>query len=195
MKKIIVILFIGSNVLISAYAQTRIGIKAGVNLTGISGSDADSDFPESSKKIGANAGIFLIKPIIPLLKFQGEFNFQMKGVNTKHGNYQYNYFDLLAAARLPIQKAFHVFAGPQLSFLSSNAHTGPKYDSSFRRSSITKTAFGIVAGLGWTSSYDVGFDLRVENGIGTIDATAPVHSFHNALLTWNIYYIFPGKRK
>ncbi len=138
MKKLIVTLA-ALVVATGAFAQLRFGVKAGGNLSTISGMTSEDsgldwgDFakvtPSQSMKLGFNAGAWAEYMVMPMFGVQVELNYSTQGVNTKVESSS----SILGAAsttdtawssayvNVPILAKFHfaniaAFVGPQLGF-------------------------------------------------------------------------------
>lgn len=122
-----------------AFAQLHFGLKAGGNLSTISGMTSEEGgldwgdlakvTPSQSMKVGFNAGAWAEYMVMPSLGVQVELNYSIQGVNTSVESTS----SILGAAsttdttwaasyiNVPILAKFHlndirVFAGPQLGF-------------------------------------------------------------------------------
>lgn len=147
MKKLIVTLA-ALVVASGAFAQLSYGVKAGANLSTISGMvEADNlDYgdlvtasADQSSKLGMNFGIFAEYKLMPMLGVQAEVNFSLQGVNTNakvSSNLLGGAVETKTAVKanyvnVPVLAKFHfanlsVFAGPQLGFLAGDINLKTK---------------------------------------------------------------------
>lgn len=105
---------------LSASAQLKLGVTAGVNKT--DGIDNNSDFLMFSSRTSFNAGIGLDIQIIDRISFEPVILYSNKGwINTDNlGNdteNNLNYISTQLLAKLHILKSLKIIAGPEFSYL------------------------------------------------------------------------------
>lgn len=124
-----------------AYAQVGGGIKAGVNLAQVSGSDDDPD-----TRIGTIAGVFLITNQ-DLLAFQPEILFSMQGAKFTFGTAKADYVQIPLLLRIGSSSknkaSFYGVVGPSLGILVQD---------DFFEDAVERTDVGATFGLGATFS-------------------------------------------
>lgn len=107
----------------ATFAQSKSGIKGGVNFTNMYVSDVDDE----NMKIGFNAGFYHRAGLSDILDFQTELLFSQKGAALQYdgniftggsGQYRFN-LNYIELPLLLMLKAgsFHLHAGPYLGFL------------------------------------------------------------------------------
>lgn len=139
MKRVILTL-VAAVVATGAFAQINFGVKAGGNLSTISGmvdenngldwGDLASANASQAMKLGLNAGVYAEYMVVPMfLGVQVEANFSMQGVNTSaeassdllgggiSGNTTYaaNYINVPILAKFHLLK-LRAYVGPQIGF-------------------------------------------------------------------------------
>lgn len=184
-----------------AFAQLHFGLKAGGNLSTISGMTSEEGgldwgdlakvTPSQSMKVGFNAGAWAEYMVMPSLGVQVELNYSIQGVNTSVESTS----SILGAAsttdttwaasyiNVPILAKFHlndirVFAGPQLGF-----------NTCFRTTTTTITEdkttindpenvedfsgfdFSFVVGGQYYITQNVGVDARYNIGLTNVFPT------------------------
>ncbi|HEX7365776.1 MAG TPA: porin family protein [Pelobium sp.] len=142
MKKLFIVTF-ALLVAGQLYAQgPSLGIKGGVSFSNIIKTD-DSGF-KTDYNTGYNAGVFINIPIISVLSFQPELMFSQKGYKSDRdgltlGNgtltQTTNWIEVPILAQLNPTAGFHIYVGPQVSFLTK---TTTKYEGTFSTAQQTK---------------------------------------------------------
>ena len=169
----------------SSQASMAAGLKSGVNLETLGGSDAPSD---KSLKVGFEGGAFLTLGVAKNFAIQPEAQFAMRGVKVKFmsdgqtidGKLKMNYIviPVLGKFVIPVSSSTvkpSLFAGPSVGFRLTAKATGQSGTTSgdVDVKDQTKAAdFGIVFGGGLDhamSSGSIGLDVRYNLGLTTID--------------------------
>ncbi len=160
--------------------QTRMGIKAGVNLARPwAGSSADPVFPDNvGMKPGVIIGGALSIEGTPLFSMQPELLFSMKGgIRARNGDYiraitlSYLELPVLFRVNIPVERAKpYIYAGPALGLrLSTGGYTrdsggwdwfSPEYKKSLEEST-NPVDFGVAMGGG--------FEFPIESGSIVLD--------------------------
>lgn len=189
MKKLIVTLA-ALVVASGAFAQLNYGVRAGANLSSISGmvEEENLDYGDlvtasatQSSKLGMNFGIFAEYMLMPMLGVQAEVNFSMQGVNThvnvsgtllggelkNKNSFMANYVNV------PVLAKFHfanirLFAGPQLGFLAGDINVKSKTTSG-EETKIEKDDLDDDLYSGIDFSFVVGGQYKFTENIG-VDA-------------------------
>ncbi|UOG75518.1 PorT family protein [Hymenobacter tibetensis] len=166
----------------AAHAQgIRLGVKAGANLSNLSGDLVNEDRFEN--KIGFHGGVMLNIGLLDdgFLSVQPEVLFSQKGytyadqeftfgtVRRKDdGSVTYNYIDVPVLLKI---KAGNVYfeAGPQYSYLlkakndyksTSNGNTVIEYNNTINLDNVNRNEIGYAAGLGYQSDGGLVLGLR-----------------------------------
>jgi len=204
MKKLLVLLFVFSLFSLTSYAQMQFGVKAGLNISNLSGSDAGS--PDS--KTGFAGGVFFMYQFSNMFAIQPEAYYTMKGAKQK-GNFEgYDYtatlsldyieVPVLLKLIIPIQGSKinpSIFAGPSIGFNTTHKAkvevAGQSSESDMQN--IKSTDFGLVfgGGLGFPmGKNELGFDIRYILGLGTIDDSSAKSDVKNGVINFNAYFGF-----
>lgn len=202
MKKlyaIIFIIFLFANLL---SAQTKLGLKLGINIANIYGSDVG----ETSPLLGISGGAYFSYKLSDVFEIQPGVYFSRKGAkekgvtDTETFDYDFalDYIEvpLLLKVSFPIEKLLIrpiVFAGPAISFNTnakiSRVIDGYAYDVSYDYIKSTEFSFILGAGVSIPSKhYDWGFDLRYILGLTQIDDSGENLSAKNNVINFNLYF-------
>lgn len=204
MKKIFTVFFLLFAVV--AFAQPKIGLKAGLNIANAGGDDADQIIEGRSldSKTGFCAGAYFMYQFSPLFAVQPEFYYTMKGATYKESGAEYtltlNYFEvpILVKVLIPVQGSNInpvIFAGPFIGF-NSTAKQKIEYNGQTQEEDIEdvkSTEFGAQfgGGIGFNvGGNEVGFDVRYILGLTTVDDTSDPLDVKNNVLNFNAYFAF-----
>jgi len=155
---------------ITATAQektTRLGVKAGVNLTSFTGDDADG----FESLVGFAFGGFISHSLSENIAIQPEVLFSMKGAKTEIGDIdlKYNYIEIpvLLKYTLPTDGLLKpmFFAGPSFGILMSAEADGEDFKDDSK-----STDLSIVVGAGLQIEA-LSFDIRYTMGMTELDDT------------------------
>lgn len=181
---------------LSAFSQSKSGIKGGLNFTNLYISEVDDE----NMKIGFNAGLYHRAGLTNLLDLQTEFLFSQKGaalhydggIFTGSGHYRFN-LNYLEVPVLLVLKAgsLNIHAGPYLGFLVSANVKDVDEDGSIKdfasldRDDFNTFDYGISGGVGFDFErgtigvrYNYGF---VEIGESGVAGKATTDSKNSAL--------------
>ncbi|WP_207436268.1 porin family protein [Sabulibacter ruber] len=196
MKRIL--LFVA--VLFTTYAAQaqdgiKLGLKAGANLSNVSGEDADG----SKNKFGFHVGAFADFGISEMVSIRPEVLFSTKGAKAEEdgmeGQLNLGYIDVPVLARINADKLFFEF-GPTVSFLvkSEVESEGISVDI---KDYTNKVDFGYAAGLGYQLTEALGLGLRYNGGISKIykDDSEDVEmgTIRNSVFQLSLSYTFGGR--
>jgi hypothetical protein len=204
MKKLSVLFLVLFMFSFVAYGQMQIGLKAGLNISNLSGSDAGS--PDS--RTGFAGGAYFMYQFSPMFAIQPEAYYTMKGAKQKGTESGYTYtatlsldyieIPVLLKLLIPIQGSNinpSVFAGPSIAFNTTHKVkvevAGQSAESDIQN--IKSTDFSLVfgAGLGFPiGKNQLGFDVRYILGLSTIDDTSDPSDVKNGVINFNVYYGF-----
>ncbi|WP_426490228.1 porin family protein [Hymenobacter sp. 102] len=194
----------------------RFGLKAGGNLSNLSGDLTDEDRYEN--KFGFHGGAMLNIGLLDdgFLSIQPEVLFSQKGFkfaeNQAFGLYRYsgsrtyNYIDVPVLLKLNAD-GFYFEAGPQYSYLmkvkdetqrSLNGTVFTNYSGTQNLDNVNRNEIGYAAGLGFQS--DAGFLIGIRyNGSLTDFAKegytgdADVRNARNSVFQASVGFLLPGK--
>ena len=204
MKKLFTLLFLVCLFSTVSFAQMQAGLKAGVNISNLSGDDAGS--PDS--KTGFAFGGFFMYQFSPMFAIQPEAYYTMKGATEKMDfsgttvdlTYTLDYIEIpvLFKFLIPIQGSGvrpAIFAGPFLG-INTTAKVKAEFDGQSQEEDLTdtkSTEFGLQfgGGIGFpVGKGELGVDLRYILGLSTIDDSADEADVKNNVININLYYGF-----
>jgi hypothetical protein len=206
MKTIFTIVFVLLVFTTLPLAQMQLGLKAGLNIATVSGTDADNLFETSlDSRTGFNGGIFFMYQFNNLFAIQPEANYTMKGAATNLMGVDitlkldYVEIPVLFKVIIPTEgKSLRssLFVGPALAF-----NTGAKVKGEYQGQSaetdidsfVTSTDFSLVfgGGLGFMiGSNELGVDIRYNLGLTSWDDESDPLDVKNNVLSFNAYFGF-----
>ena len=198
MKKVILSLAILAGVTSAANAQTRFGVKAGLNLANVTAKDIDGN----KNLLGAAAGVMADVSFSDLISFHPELLFSQKGVRAEDsgikGQTRLNYIDLPLLLRVKADGLFFE-AGPQAGFLISRKSeatvTGVGSGSNTSTDGIRKVDIGYIAGVGYQLPAGLEFGVRYNGGISDLSDTnnSSSNKTRNSVFQFQVGYLFGGK--
>lgn len=159
-----------------AFAQSsdgpRFGIKAGGNLSGISGSEMKSKF-------GFYAGAFVNVPISDVFSLQPEIIYSQQGAKVK-GDYEmatytiknmqqnFGYINVPVMLQYNATPEFYLEAGPEFGFLINAQAKGDINGQTYKgnnKDSFRTFNFGAGIGLGYKFAPNIGINARYVAGL------------------------------
>ena len=177
--------------LTSAQAQkTHFGIKGGMNASSLNSSPAISDM---QSKIGFNAGLLAhIHGSNAQWAVQPEVYYSSEGRKSKSNSdakLNLGYLNVPVLIQYMFGDGFRIEAGPQIGFLL-NAKYSETGTSSDVKDNYKKTNFSIPAGVGYLTSFGLGFDARYNFGISDINNASTGPKIHSNVFQFGIFYQF-----
>jgi hypothetical protein len=205
MKKLFIlfsVLFLFSFV---SYAQMQAGLKAGLNIANIGGSDADELVGQSlDSKTAFAGGVFFMYQFSDMFAIQPEAYYSMKGATYSVSgadltiSLDYIEIPLLLKFIIPIEGSNirpSIFAGPAIGFNTTHkmkveySGTSAEMDIPDTKSTDFSLAFG--GGIGFpVGSGELGVDIRYILGLSTIDDSSDPWDIKNNVINFNLYYGF-----
>jgi hypothetical protein len=187
------LVFLCAAAMSSAKAQVQFGVKAGMNITSITGNDVNVDGVKA--KPGINAGGFLRLPITEKLKLQPELVFSTQGTQSQNGEtvkYNLNYINLPVLAQYHTASGFYGETGPQLGFLISakSKFDGKSIDI---KDGYKTLDFAWAFGAGYHFSPEFGVNARYNLGISKLDDDGNQKA-HNSVLQIGVFYLFGASK-
>ena len=167
----------------------QLGLKAGLNIANVGGSDADNLVSEDESisldsKTGFEGGIFFIYQFSNMFAIQPEVYYSMKGATYSEGggeltlSLDYIEVPLLFKLLIPIQSSNvrpAVFVGPSVGF-NSTANVKIEFDGESDeldlKDETTSTEFSLVFGGGvgfGVGNNEVGVEIRYILGLNSFD--------------------------
>jgi hypothetical protein len=207
MKKLLLLFSVLFLFSVTTFAQMQAGLKAGLNISNLNGSDVSN----TDSKTGFTGGAFFMYQFSPMFAVQPEAYYTMKGAEQKGTIEGYNYtatlsldyieIPILLKLMIPIQGSSinpAIFAGPSIGF---NTTHKVKVEAEGQSSEsdipdVKSTDFGLVfgGGLGFPiGKNELGFDVRYILGLGTIDDSAAKSDVKNGVINFNAYFGFSLK--
>jgi hypothetical protein len=143
------------------------GIRAGVNLSTISG-----DYADSTNKTGFYAGIYKEIPLIKSLLFiQPEIQYSSQGYSNNIGDYQIDYITVPVLAKVYVVKLLSFETGPQFGFKIGDKSdpNSPLIDPDFDYETFDPawafgTSFNLPLGLSINARYITSFNSAFKEG-------------------------------
>ncbi len=190
MKKTFVLLFL-SFTAFTIQAQVNFGVKAGVNYTNFSGSDADG----SKYLIGYAGGGLINYKLADAVSVQGEVLYSLEGARTTYAEegmsikmkLQAGYINIPVLAQYNHTSGFYAETGPQLGILA-NAKMSGKYQgtevSEDVKDDFKSTNFSWAFGAGYKLSNGLGIGARYNLGLTNVpdgDGKLKLGGFHLGL--------------
>lgn len=174
----------------AASAQTTIGLRAGLNTSFWTGTDAADTDP----RLGFTGGLTARYAVTPSFGIQGEALYSQKGVQEPEiGTYKLDDVDVSVLGRVAVPVSpfadAGVFLGPTASIPVSS-----KFDNDGDAADIdleTKTAFGVTVGADYYAG-PVGVDLRYTTGLSDIFGDADALDVRSQVFAVTLGYRFGG---
>ena len=168
--------------------NSRFGVKGGVNVSNMFTEDVDSKNP----LVGFNGGFFLRVALTPMISFQPELLFTMKGSELAYNNsfvsgtakFSLNYFEVPLLAVVNITKNVNLQGGIYLASLTtakvknvSNINLF-NFENELKKENFNSLDYGLVVGLG-TDFDKLSFGLRYEFGLQKVgkERTFPTRNY------------------
>ena len=190
MKKILFLL-VFTLIGFAIQAQVRFGVKAGVNLTKFSGSDAgDNDF-----LLGYAGGGLVNYKLADAVSLQGEVLYSLEGASSKDVEEGINvktkaklgYINIPVLAQYNHSSGFYAETGPQVGILASAKASMSAEGESYSydmKDQLKKINFSWGIGAGYKLSNGLGIGARYNLGLTNIadnDSKVKVGGFHIGL--------------
>ena len=193
MKKILLVLIAAFSI-VTAKAQFKFGVKAGVNRSNITG-DVIWGY---HAMFNYNAGVFAVLPITKFVSFGPELLYDRKGgQNPEAGVNEWvhdSYLDIPLMIRYTDKSGFHIETGLQIGFLLS--FKGQVQTIVYQKNEFNPHEIDWVAGAGYDIPHTpIGIDFRYELDISNLtkdqDQARRSHlpvTMHNSLLQLDVRY-------
>lgn len=198
--------------------ESRVGIKAGVGLSNLTGNDANN----FNNRFGFQAGIMADIKLTSLLAFHPELLYSQKGAKiegsgsyanggvlyavSQSGKLRLNYLDLPLLLRLKAAGAFFEL-GPQVGLLLSRqldntATTEITYaggtGSSFTTQNVSNSStdgarkldIGYVLGVGYRLPQGLELGLRYNGGLAKLAEGDSAPKIYNSVFQFQVGYLF-----
>lgn len=210
-KYLILLLIIAGFTSISLPQGMQLGIKGGVNIANVGGSDADYLADDNiaislDSKTGFEGGIFFMYQFNKMFAIQPEAYYTMKGATYSESggdltlSLDYIEVPLLFKFLIPIQGSNvrpAVFAGPSVGFNTTSnlkvEYNGETIIDEDFKDMTTSTEFCLVFGGGvgfGVGNNEVGVEIRYSLGLNSFDDTEDPLDVKNNVLNFNAYFGF-----
>lgn len=226
MKKIFLLIavvlgFAATKVQAQQQSPIRFGVRAGVNLAEWQGETVNSaqdliDFTDGAvtrrMREGFHVGGYLSIPVAPGFEIEPGLQYSQKGtkligkipveeVEFLNANVtltnKAEYLDLPVVAKVYVGEGFHIFGGPQVSYLISNkvqAEAGALGFKALNRewdmkSGFREVDFGLTGGLGYKFASGFNISAGYDYGLNSIDANGSFGTF-NRVVKASVGYTF-----
>jgi len=196
MKKIILSLGLLVGMASAANAQARFGVKAGANLSSVTGDDTEG----KKNLVGLSAGVMADVSFSDLLSFHPELLYSQKGVKYEESGAtaqtRLSYLDLPLLLRVKADGLFFE-AGPQVGFLigQKSEFNIPGFGSGSSTSTdgTRKVDIGYIAGVGYQLPMGLEFGVRYNGGISDLADESGSSKTRNSVFQFQVGYLFGGK--
>ena len=193
MKKIILSLCLLAGVTgVSNAQQVRFGVKAGINLSNVTGFDVDN----KKNLVGLAAGVMADFSFSDLISLHPEVLFSQKGVKYDSGSnsaqIRLNYIDVPVLLRVKADGLFFE-AGPQLGFLGGQKTEVNGNTVSTTINGLRKVDVGYIAGVGYQLPQGLELGVRYNGGISDVNDPSISTKSRNSVFQFQVGYLFGGK--
>ena len=191
MKKIFMIIVCASTFVV-AKAQVSYGVKGGLNLSNIIGSDAEG----AKAKVGFHVGAFAGIPVADKFSIQPELVYSAQGAKYKETgeddvNINSGFLNIPVLAKYTAASGFYGETGPQVGFLMT-LNTSSIYDNPSFYDNANKADFSWAFGIGYKSASNVGIDLRYNLGLTSLYENS-YSKVYRSVLQLGLFYVLKSK--
>ena len=169
------------------------GLKAGMNASTLSNTSADS-------KIGFNAGALAhIHTSSKSWAIQPELVYSLEGAkyNLLGGSDKVkadlSYLNVPVLVQYLFSNGFRIEAGPQIGFLMNAKSKVGNNDGIDIKDSYNTTNFSIPVGLGYLTTYGLGFDARYNFGVSDVTKNDAL-KVHANTFQFGLFYQFSDSK-
>lgn len=184
MKKLFLV---GAIALFGAMNAQSFGLKAGMNISNVSG-DGDA-----KSKVGFNAGVFMNAPIAANFSIQPEVLYNSKGAKLDYDNFDINfnldYISVPVMFQYNATPKFYLEAGPEFSFLISGKAKA-EGESVDIKDGFKSFDIGIGLGAGYNITPNIGVNARYVAGVGDIAEENSGDAVRNGVFQIGLSYKF-----
>lgn len=187
MKKMVLSAAVALLAITGLQAQTSFGLKAGLNVSKLTGSNFDNQKVKSL--FGANGGVFASIPAGKNFSVQPELSFSMEGAQEENSNakLKVNFINLPVMLKYRTESGFFVEAGPQVGYLASAKADGNGATIDFK-DQLQSFNFSAGAGLGYQLDKSIGVGARYMFGLS--DILENNTTMKSNALSVNLFYTF-----
>ncbi len=171
--------------------EVHFGIKGGLNASNLKIANRTTDKPET--KIGFNAGLLAHIHAGKSFAIQPEVYYSSEGAQDKSSNpkttLQLGYINVPVLGQYMFGNGFRVEAGPQVGFLI-NAKSKTGSSTTDEKPNYKSTSFSIPVGVGYLTSYGLGFDARYNFGVSDIAKDIASNAIRSNVFQFGLFYQF-----
>lgn len=185
-------LIIGATQAQNNNGRVHFGLKGGMNASNVTKSNADM-------KIGFNAGALAhIHTNSKSWAIQPEVYYSLEGAKWKgnaagaEAKTDLNYLNVPVLVQYLFDNGFRIETGPQIGFLMSAKNKVGNATAVDVKDNYKSTNISIPVGLGYLTSYGLGFDARYNFGVSDI-TTSPTKVNSN-VFQFGIFYQFSDSK-
>jgi hypothetical protein len=186
MKKVLFLLVAFAS-LCTAQAQFSFGVKSGINLASLSGSDATG----AKMKIGFMSGGFANVKVGSMFSVQGEVNYSGQGAKFDGGQDNLNYVNVPVLFQYNHPSGFYAETGPQIGFLVTAKAKEDGGGTTDIKDQAKSTDVSWAIGIGFLTNFNLGFDARFNAGLTSV--AAGDGKLQNSVIQIGTFYSF-GKK-
>lgn len=155
----------------------QLGVRAGYNLSNLSGDLADEIDTKSLS--GFHIGLFTEFPVAPRFSIQPEVMYSTQGAKFEglgsEATLRTQYLNVPVLAKFYVAEGFNLQAGPQIGFLTGAEYQVDGADDIDVSDNMKGTDFGLLFGAGYKVAQGVTIDARYNMGLSnTLDEDANV---------------------
>jgi hypothetical protein len=192
MKKVFLFLGLSLSVII-VNAQAKYGLKGGLNISNLGGSDID----DNKAKLGFHLGGYVEVPLQSGFSIQPELVFSTMGCKFEDSDdlrYNLNYLTIPVMAKYTFSQGIFLESGPQLGILLS-AKAKNDDDSENIKDDLKGTSFFWNFGLGYQpAGSQFGANVRYNLGLSRIDEDGDLQIFNRVWQIGVFYQLGTGKK-
>jgi hypothetical protein len=194
-------------------SQLRFGIRAGMNLADWEGEtmqsvqdliDMSAGYASREMRPGFHVGTYLSIPVAPGFEIEPGLQYSQKGMvlrgripleqfdfvnaNVTLTN-KAEYLDLPVLAKVYVGEGFHIFAGPQVSYLLSNKVSAEAGAFGFKalnqewdmKSGFREVDMAVTGGLGYKFASGLNISAGYDYGLSSIDSRNNFDTFNRVI--------------
>jgi hypothetical protein len=196
MKKLVLLLLTGA-LLSTTHAQIKFGLKAGLNLSTVTGADVDG----AKIKTDFNGGALVQIPVGEMFAVQPEVVYSGQGTKSSFDGDDFKinlgYLNVPVLFQYHHPSGFFAATGPQVGFLLS-AQEKAGSDHADIKSSFKSVDFSWAFGVGYIlKPVNVGIEARFNQGLSNISANSGQEgsgTAHNQVIQIGLIYLFGGAK-
>ncbi|TPE45143.1 porin family protein [Pontibacter mangrovi] len=193
MKKLFLLFAFTLATIFAAQAQAQIGIRAGVNYSGLTGDEMDATDRLFRFHAGLTSKFFLSSD--EFFALQPEILFSQKGGESKDDNYKLkvSYIDVPVLAHINAGPIYFE-AGPQVSFrVAGETEVGnTTYDDDIDQ--FKRTSLGYAAGVGLAATtLGLNVGVRYNGDISQLNDNDHAPEFRNSVFMLTLAYMLSGR--